>query len=75
MSLEGRTCYRVMFVRDHWIVQLESGAIDSTYVAKQTAVAAARSMARAHWILYGASSYVEIELPDGSITKDYAFGV
>jgi len=32
-------------------------------------------MARAHWILYGASSYVEVELPDGSITKDYAFGV
>ena len=75
MAQDGRTCYRVLFVRGTWAVQLENGVIDSTFVAKQTAEATARSMARAHWALYGVPSYVDIEHPDGSVTKDYAYGV
>lgn len=75
MAPDGRTCYRVVWLRGTWAVQLESGAIDSMFGTKQTAVAAARSIARAHWTLYGVPSYVEIEDPDGSVTKDCAFGV
>ena len=75
MAQDGRTCYRVLFVRGTWAVRLESGAIDSTFIARETAVAAARSMARAHWALYGVPSYVDVEHPDGRVTKDCAYGV